>query len=542
MPKPTSPRSKKQNGSASGGAGPELPPRPPEAVKDKDAYAAWAYETQCEAIRAGDMDKAREHEVLLKQRLEVLRSGEKNKGFDSAEAGATRGAENHARRAPRTTERELTERFKGADAARAIQNARSTPKSPRYTEKGDKAFFKANYYKWYRSHGDWYHIPPEQLEVTSFLSELLEEENDRPTTDLPGAIDLRELAKTEPPPPRFIVANWMPQGEVTLLSGHGGTGKSMMVLYLAVCIARGHPWYGIPTERRRVLYLSLEDPKPILHWRLSRICDLEVSIADLHESLHLFDWSDSAAPMMIRTRDGAQLTDVYERLRKCIEESKADVIIIDGGSDAFGGNENDRAEVRAFVRAVRRLIPPDGAALILAHVDKATAKAGESSQGYSGSTAWNNSVRSRWFLRSDDDGGMLIELQRIRDAASGAQIRLRWNDSAKMFNGGLETPPGGLEREIMESEERATLVRLIGELAAAGNPVPTAHTGPRTAFHVMVAHPNFPPQMRSKGRFWAAIETLRQTNRIRVGKERTASRHDRPVFLAGAAADGSRTP
>src|SRR5687768_1547082 len=78
-------------------------------------------------------------------------------------------------------------------------------------------------------------------------------------------LDLAGLAAREPEPPRHIIADWMPENEVVLFHGHGGTGKSATALHLAVCIALKRPWCGMEARRRRVLFLSAEDGAAVLH-------------------------------------------------------------------------------------------------------------------------------------------------------------------------------------------------------------------------------------------------------------------------------------
>jgi hypothetical protein len=90
----------------------------------------------------------------------------------------------------------------------------------------------------------------------------------------PQPLDLRALAQRAPQRPQFIVPDWLPAGYATLLAGHGGVGKSAIALHLAVCIAKGCDFFGLPCAQRRVLYLSCEDRERILHWRLARICAL----------------------------------------------------------------------------------------------------------------------------------------------------------------------------------------------------------------------------------------------------------------------------
>ena len=59
-----------------------------------------------------------------------------------------------------------------------------------------------------------------------------------------------------------------------------------------------------------------------------------------------------------------------------------------GASDAYDADENSRRQVRAFVKALARMVRNhNGAVLLLAHVDKVAARYGSNGNTYSGSTA-----------------------------------------------------------------------------------------------------------------------------------------------------------
>ena len=352
---------------------------------------------------------------------------------------------------------------------------------------------------------------------------------------LPLLLDVAELAKSEPQAPQFVVRDWLPCGEVTLLAGHGGSGKSAIALYAAICIAAGKQFYGMATERRRVFLLSLEDSAAVLHWRALRICDwLGVELASLAGWLTLADGSAAYGELYTETtRNEAALTHVYEWVAQ--QMASREVLVLDGISDAYGADEIRRRHVRAFVRAVRRLVPATGAALMLGHIDKASAKSGETSQGYSGSTAWNNSVRSRWYLRPDEDADLLLELQKSNYSAAGAQVRVRWLDEAHVFAGAVVMPAGRLERELAEVDERQAILATIRAAQAAGDAIPTASAGTRTTYSVCEARDDFPSSLRSRAgraRFNRHLEALRACGAVRAIEERKGNRHAREVFHA----------
>lgn len=217
----------------------------------------------------------------------------------------------------------------------------------------------------------------------------------------PDPLDLEALAEREPEAPKFVLRDWLPCGYATLLAGHGGVGKSGIALYIAICISAGLPFFGIPVERRRVLYLSCEDRKGVLHWRLTRICaHLSIDLASLRGWLEVIDLVGKDTVLCERDpRTGSTVTPAFGELERRMREHETQVLVIDGTSDTFGGNENSRSEVKRYVSALIGLVSAkDGAVLLVGHVNRQTASAGQTSEGYSGSTAWHNSVRARWYL------------------------------------------------------------------------------------------------------------------------------------------------
>jgi RecA-family ATPase len=237
-------------------------------------------------------------------------------------------------------------------------------------------------------------------------------------------LDLEALDEREPERPQFILSDWLPAGYASLIAGHGGVGKSALALYLSVCIAKGVPFFGAEVARRRVMYLSCEDRENVLHWRLDRICaHLGASLANLRGWLEVVDLVGKDSILWERDpRTGYTVTPAYATLCEQVKAHGTELLVVDGVSDTYGGNENSRPEVKRFINSLLALIPADrGAVLLVGHVAKPTAANGSTTEGYSGSTAWHNSVRARWYLRpekADDDddgirsGALVLELQK----------------------------------------------------------------------------------------------------------------------------------
>jgi hypothetical protein len=361
-----------------------------------------------------------------------------------------------------------------------------------------------------------------------------------PDADTPIEIDWDDLAARTPQLPAFIVSDMLPAGEPTLFAADGGTGKSATALRLAVCLALGEPFYGLPVQPRGVDFVSFEDTAAVVHWRLHRICQvLDVPLAALVYRVRIFDATQCTSAWYSRGEFGTYgPTAAFHEIAQRIG-GPGRVVIVDGSSDTFAGNENDRAQVKAFVRQLRRLIAPDGALLLLAHVDKAAVKAGAESLGFSGSTGWNNSVRCRWYMyrETDDDGNetgtIAIEVRKSNLGRTGARIVLAYNEATGTFEAaGHEVRP---DRAFQRSDESDAILRAIRDAWALGDPIPAATNGTRTAHSVCEARGCLPASLkgaRGRRRFYRALEELRAAGAVRVEPFRRSNRHATEVLNA----------
>jgi RecA-family ATPase len=365
----------------------------------------------------------------------------------------------------------------------------------------------------------------------------------------PEPLDLAALAATDPQPPKQIMEG-VPVGSSTGSFGHGGAGKSQIELTRAVCIARELPFCDFEVERRRVTFLSCEDRADVLHWRLSRICrHLGIDLASLSGWLNVLDLVGHDSVLFAPDpRQGSALTPPYGFLAEHLRRYGSEVLFGDGISDMFGGNENARGDVKRFNNHVLALIPPDrGAAILVGHVNKATASGNATTEGYSGSTAWHNAFRARWYLRPetehDEDGqhgrptGKLIyELQKSNHGEIGAQIEFKWDDDAHLFVGRRLTG-SRFDQQHLHREEQRGILHAFAACAAASIIVPSALMGRRTAYHVLEVQPQFPESLRTGGRaksrrFWRHIEELRRMHAIEeCSYRRTSNRHAASQFV-----------
>lgn len=336
-------------------------------------------------------------------------------------------------------------------------------------------------------------------------------------------VSIGDLFSNPPAPQRFLIEQILPGGVVTLLGAHGGAGKSMLALTAAVCLVIGRPFMGKSVEKCRVLFYSGEDPAPVVRRRLSKICrHMEVDPHELAAGLMVLDATER--PVLYNDVG----TDALAALRLDVAEFDPGAIIIDNASDAYDANEIERARVREFIRLLASLGKEGNAAiLLLAHVDKNTARAGQSSEGYSGSTAWHNSARSRLFL-TGAEGWLTLEHQKSNFGMPSEPIHLAWTADGVLDRADA---PGG-------TDDKVTVLRLLTEAYERGEYASTAPNSTSSAYRVLNLSLEFPKGLDRRG-LAVVMHALEVEGAIRREEIKGRDRHTKEIFRPTAGSAGS---
>lgn len=295
-----------------------------------------------------------------------------------------------------------------------------------------------------------------------------------------------------PPEVPFIIPDWMPDQVVTLLAAHGGTGKSFLSLFIGLCLAVGrHPFTGEPITPVRVVLYSAEDNMAVMQLRLRRYMSMmDIDEAELHGQLDILDATESDNVLFAQIgRDGATPTARFEWLRQHCQAFGARVLIFDNASDAYGADENNRALVRQFLSALRRIAP---AVLLLSHVDAHSSMADpREAKGYSGSTAWNNSARSRWFMAREKNDDILLRVPKSNYARAGLEATLRWDDHHKVF------AVASVRQGQPKAQDIAPIIlSLLSEVIAAGLEISPAVNASNSIHNALKHDSRYPSTIR----------------------------------------------
>jgi RecA-family ATPase len=323
---------------------------------------------------------------------------------------------------------------------------------------------------------------------------------------------------------KFLVPDVIPMGSVTLLSGDGGTGKSYLALQLATAAVCGETWLGMPVKSGPVLVLACEDDPDELHLRLSEIVltlgrrfdELENMriVSGIGEDAAIFEADEGAS----RGRTTARYDEIVDIARTI----KPVLIVLDTAADIFAANENARRIVRQFIGTLTGLaIDIKCAIVLLAHPSKAGMASGEN---YSGSTAWNGSVRSRLSLEyaakpkpSDHEDGSIDRNARILKHAKsnrGARledIKLRWEGGVFVRTG---ASAGTFDRALAASRADEKFLLLLDWHEVTGSNVSASRTANNFAPTTFSKHPD--RDGISKAVFEAAMHRLLKAGRIRT--------------------------
>ena len=342
-------------------------------------------------------------------------------------------------------------------------------------------------------------------------------------------LDWTSLAQTEPEPTAWRLDGWLPEGTVTLLSANGGVGKSNLSLQLGVALTQGLPFMGVETRSSKVLVLSGEDEARTVHFRVANICrDQNVQLHELR-NLVVYDLTQADCVLW---RDGHP-TDRMQWLADTAVRTRAEVIVIDNASDVFADNENDRTAVRGFMRALNLIAHVTGAAvLLLAHVDKASVRSGagmDSMTTFSGSTAWNNSARSRWAMYRDNET-VVLRHEKCNLGPLQEEMQLEFDNLSKTFKVYGSIPGSTFAAKMMRDGQRDAILRMIGRANQAGVNLSMQPTAPTNVYRALQHDQDYPARCDRKAFFghvrellargWAIEEEYESSNRSKSKPKR----------------------
>jgi RecA-family ATPase len=217
----------------------------------------------------------------------------------------------------------------------------------------------------------------------------------------PQFIDMSNWDSIPVPPRDWSVLDRIPLRQTTLFSGEGAVGKSIVLLQLSSAHALARDWLGTMPEPGAAIYLDAEDDGQELHRRLAAILDhYQAPFAEaVAGGLHLMSLAGQDAVLAAPSRGGKiEPTPLYKHLLALAGDIKPKLIGIASSANVYAGSEIDRSQVQQFISLLTRLaIVANGAVVLVSHPSLTGLN---TDSGLSGSTAWHNSVRARFYMKS----------------------------------------------------------------------------------------------------------------------------------------------
>jgi len=305
-------------------------------------------------------------------------------------------------------------------------------------------------------------------------------------------IDLQAVAEAEPETIPWVFPSWLAEGDVCMIAGEPGVGKSWVLLDLAFCLASGRskwldhinvvdPESGRPIAElqeekvwrpQRVLLIDEENNERLVRYRVQRLArGREMDAAELGQ-----------LPVRYLVENGLNLDDenAWRRIGAEIKAFRPDWIMFDSLVRFHQRNENDNAAMSEFfmrrLRPLRQVASENGAGLVMLHHLR---KVGGDQKSKSD---WLDRIRGAgdmrgwldelWGLEEDKDGGSLILRQgKCRWGASAPPLKMEIDDvldrtGVRLISTGRADDAGGailreLETSGMIGVLRQELIRAV---------------------------------------------------------------------------------
>jgi RecA-family ATPase len=247
------------------------------------------------------------------------------------------------------------------------------------------------------------------------------------------------------PPRHWLATNRIIMGDVTILSGDGGGGKTTIAEQLAVAVAADlGDWLGTTCLSGPVIFFSGEEPKDEIRRRLKDAASLRNIDPDDIENLHFhFAEPDKCTLGSAPANTPIAASPLFNSLRTAAKAIRPALVIVDSNAATLGGNYLDRVHARTFVSLFRSLARETGCAVLL--LDHPSLSGMTNGTGRGGNMDWQNSARALLYLRSVENeqgatSGRELEVMKSNYGPRGEKTKLRWENGAYVLEGSASAP------------------------------------------------------------------------------------------------------
>lgn len=257
----------------------------------------------------------------------------------------------------------------------------------------------------------------EVLKSISRELELLED--DYKTHSILNIKDIKDIA---PESPNFLIPNILPiqEYEVNIFSANGGSGKSYLIGYLLLELAK--------IGKKSFAWFS-EDALGVTKNRLLKLLNLHTSL-ELN-NITIVGKENQPLQFVERTSKKLEINDKFEKLKKELKEY--DIIVLDPLIAFYGGDENNNSEARYFMALLNKWCEDDKKTIILIHHNNKLDKDGNSSSR--GASAFIDACRMQYSIHNnkDDDRYRIAKIEKTNHFSGNKDYKIKLFDTKIVF-------------------------------------------------------------------------------------------------------------
>lgn len=199
------------------------------------------------------------------------------------------------------------------------------------------------------------------------------------------------------PPRPWVLGYWLLRGTLTTVIAPGGTGKSALMVAMALSLATGRELLGktVWNGPQHVWLWNLEDDRDELS-RQFAACSLHHRISE-HEHVGRLFVDDAASSLCTATknRDGLEVHEpVNAAIIAEIRARNIDVLIVDPFVSSHRAEENDNGQMDAIAKAWASVARQANCAIVLVHHSRKLGGQNVDAESSRGASAVTNAARS----------------------------------------------------------------------------------------------------------------------------------------------------
>ncbi len=241
---------------------------------------------------------------------------------------------------------------------------------------------------------------------------LLENEQEETTKIKIGAVDL-------PYQQHFILEPFLPFRSIILFDGLGETGKSLLAMQLALCMASGKPFLNSLADKQRTFYFTAEEDEFAFNDRLIKLMKgLNITNDDLAGN---FRWlsvfsEDFKCPiyrLFEIVRGGVEKTAFYDYLLNIIAHFSPQLVILDSLVNLYGLDENNSSHASIFMESLKMIAKNYNCSFFVLHHQTKEAMRVDGERIFRGSMVFRDQARERITLQKMNDNVKKIEIEKL---------------------------------------------------------------------------------------------------------------------------------